>query len=143
MAKKSNERREFLQIDAVDPLTGKSIGVQISHSRLMNVARRSMGQANEAAFIVPQTLQKPTAIFEGLRRDEDDDRRGVGWRCYCGSPSRSYRTDGSERPRWPGSVYLVFVNRDGIAYNWRWEKEDASCPGLPAGHGMRFKKRLL
>ena len=97
----------------------------------------------EAAYIVPHVLQKPVAIFEGLREDEDEDRRGVGWRCYCGIPPHSYRPDGTEAPPYQGHVYLVFVNLEGIAYNWRWEKHDCVNSELPIHYEIRFKKRLL
>jgi hypothetical protein len=40
-------------------------------------------------------------------------------------------------------VYLVFVNDETVAYNWRWEKADPDQPTLPVGHATRFKKRLL
>jgi len=136
-------RREFIQLDAVDPVSGKLFLVQISFERLQIVARRSMGQTREAGFIVPHVLQKPTAIFEGLRMDVDEDQRGVGWRCYCGIPQHSYRTDGTACPPYPRQVYLVFVNQDRIAYNWRWEKADPDEPNLPLNHQGRFKKRLI
>ena len=84
------------------------------------VARRSLGHAKECAYIVPEILLNPTAIFEGLRRDEDEDRTGFGWRCFCGIPQNSYRADGTTAPPYPAQVYLVFVNDERVAYNWRW-----------------------
>ena len=143
MSEQPETRRQYLQLDSVDPESGKPIKVQISHERLMAVIQRGMAQAKEACHIVPHVLQKPQAIFEGLTQDEDEDRRGVGWRCYCGIPPHSYRTDGTECPPYPGQVYLVFVNRDGVAYNWRWEKADPTSPALPIDHEIRFKRRRL
>jgi hypothetical protein len=55
----------------------------------------------------------------------------------------SFRRDGSEAPPYREQVYLVFVNDENIAYNWRWEKCDAEGPTLPENHVSRFKKRLL
>lgn len=110
---------------------------------MQTVARRSLGHAKECGYIVPMILQKPTAIFEGLRRDEDEDPRGVGWRCYCGIPEYSYRPDGTSGRPYPNQVYLVFVNDEGVAYNWRWEKADANDPKLPQDHDTRFKQRVL
>ena len=109
MSEQSSTRREYLLLDAVDPSNGKPTKVQISYDRLQAVARRGMVYAMEAAFLVPHVLQKPQAIFEGLTQEEDEDRRGVGWRCYCGVPPHSYRTDGTEAPPYRGQVYLVFV----------------------------------
>src|ERR1700722_17881841 len=109
MAEKSESRREGLLIQAVSPADGKTCEVQISHSRIQAVGRRSMGQAKECAYTVPYILQHPTAIFEGLKRDEDEDRSGVGRLCYCGIPGHSYQADGSEGRPYRGQVYLVFV----------------------------------
>jgi hypothetical protein len=107
------------------------------------VARRSLGHASECGYILPAVLQKPNAIFEGLRHDDDEDRRNVGWRCFCGLPENSYRTDGTQAAAYPNQVFLVFVNEDRVAYNWRWEKADPEDPSLPINHEKRFKRRLL
>jgi len=102
-----------------------------------------MGHAKECAYIVPHILRHPTAVFEGLRRDEDEDRLGYGWRCYCGRPVQSYRADGTEQNPYPGQVYLVFVNDERIAYNWRWETADAEDFNLPMEYATRFARRLF
>ena len=59
------------------------------------------------------------------------------------SPKMRYHKDGTKRTPYPGQVYLVFVNDEGVAYNWRWEKADAESPDLPADHQTRFRKRLV
>ncbi len=143
MAARGESRRKYLTLEAVDPLTGSTCEVLISYDRMQAVARRSMGHAKECGFIVPMMLQKPTAIFEGLRQDEDEDRRGYGWRCYCGIPEYAYHADGTERQPYRGQVYLVFVNDERVAYNWRWERADPDDPNLPENHDTRFKRRLL
>jgi hypothetical protein len=140
---KEKSRREYLTLSAVNPSTGESCGVLISFDRMQAVARRGLGHAKECAFTVPHTLARPTAIFEGLRRDEDEDLWGCGWRCYCAIPASSFRADGTEAPAYPGQVYLVFVNDEGIAYNWRWEKSDPDDSRLPMNYQVRFKRRLL
>jgi hypothetical protein len=138
---KDESRRTYLKLKARRP-EGGECEVQISYERMQAVGRRSMGQAKEAAYLVPLVLQSPTAVFEGLRRDEDEDRGGYGWRCYCGVPDRAYRIDGTQRPPYPGQVYLVFVNDEGVAYNWRWENADTTDPDLPENHSVRFQHRL-
>jgi hypothetical protein len=135
-------RREFLTIKAADA-DSRAIDVLISHDRLLAIARRGMGHINEAAEIVPGVLQRPTAIFEGLCADDDEDRRGAGWRCYAGTPDRSYTADGRRRPPWEDEVFLVFINHERIAYNWRWEKCDLDDPRLPQDYQSRFKRKLL
>ena len=141
MGKARKPRRDYLTISAADAPSG-TIDVLISHDRLIAVAKRSIGQINEAAEIVPASLQKPGAIFEGLCQDDDEDHRGVGWRCYVSVPDRSYTVDGRKQPPWQDEVFLVFVNEERVAYNWRWEKCDPDDPTLPQNHAERFHKRL-
>jgi hypothetical protein len=143
MAEKEGSRRKYLTLAAVNPADGPTTEVLVSYDRMQAIGRRSLGQAKECGYIVPKVLQEPTAIFEGLREDEDEDRRGVGWRCYCGLPDRAYHSDGTERLPYSRQVYLVFVNEERVAYNWRWEKADADDPKLPQNHQTRFKTRLL
>lgn len=143
MAESEGSRRKYLKLQAIDPNTGSMGEVQVSYDRMQTVGRRSMAHAKECGLIVPKILQEPTAVYEGLCEDEDEDSRGVGWRCYCGVPDNSYHPDGTPRSTYPGQVYLVFVNDEEVAYNWRWEKADPNDPELPVNHETRFKKRLL
>ena len=143
MPESEDSRRQNIKIEAVDPKDGTPCEVTISFDRMQAIGRRSMGQAKECAYIVPMILQHPTAIFEGLRRDEDEDRAGYGWRCYCGVPDHAYRADGTRINPYPGQVYLVFVNDEKVAYNWRWELADPEDPRLPTDHKTRFRSSLL
>ena len=119
-------RRDYITLLAIEPKDGTfSCEVQISFERMQAVGRRSMGHAKECGLI------------------EDEDRWGYGWRCYCGLPERSYRQDGSATPPYRGQVYLVFINDERVAYDWRWETADAENLSLPMGHQTRFKQRLL
>ncbi len=97
---------------AIGPQSGEATEVLISHRRMHAVAQRSLGQAKECGILVPHTLQHPTAIFEGLRKDEDEDQRAPGWYCYCSKPPYSFDENGEEQPPYPGQVFLVFVNRE-------------------------------
>jgi hypothetical protein len=144
MANEEASRRKYLTLPARDPESDQSTcEILISFDRMQAVARRSLVHANECGHIVPMILQEPSAIFEGLRYDEDEDRWGYGWRCYCGIPEHSYRADGTTAPPYPGQIYLVFVNEEHVAYNWRWEKADHENRALPRNHRTRFKQRLL
>jgi hypothetical protein len=101
----TQRRRDGILLDAVDPLNGKKIKIQLSHQRLQVIAGRSKGQVMEAAFIVPEVLQHPTAIFEGLTQEEDEDRRGAGWRCYCGIPKKVIVRMVRPKPRSPAKYF--------------------------------------
>lgn len=143
MADEAESRRGGLTIQAANPDGDGTVPVLISHARLLAVSKRGVGHVKECAHIVPDILQNPAAVFEGLRREEDEDRWGAGWRCYCGIPECSYSQDGTEGRPYRGQVYLVFVNDEGVAYNWRWEAADPEDPSLPVNHEARFSRRLL
>ena len=137
MAKES--RRDRLCIEALDPETRQTRIVQISQQRLLTIAKWGAWAVREAAEIVPHILQHPVVVFQGLRREEDEDPRGTGWRCYCGKPTKKFQKDGSEVNPDPNYVFLVFVNDEGVAYNWRWECVDLEESGFPRGYETRFK----
>lgn len=132
-----------VSLRAIDPQTGKDTAVLISHRRMHAVAQRSLGHAKECGILVPFTLQQPTAIFEGLRKDEDEDSRTPGWYCYCSKPPCSFNENGEEQPAYPNQVFLVFVNREKVAYNWRWAKACPSDDQLPENHEERFERKAL
>jgi len=136
-------RREYLFLEAVDPTTGKNCIVQISYERLQALARRGKGFILEAAETLVDVLLRPTAIFEGLCSDGDEDARGYGWRCYCGVPSCRYGAKGDKLPAPKNRVFLAFVNTERVVYNWRWEPADDDRRDLPIGYQNRFRRNLL
>jgi len=144
MAKKLKHRRETLPTKAVDPVTGKKYDVFVSQKKLFYAASLSVGHLSDAAYNIPQVLQNPTAIFEGLRKDEHGRYSDTfTWRCYCGIPKFGYKGNGKKVPPWPGEVFMVFVNADRVVFNWYWHKCDGENPNLPMGYNNRFKEKLL
>ena len=88
MSKKAKNRRQNLKIQAIDPQTGRRDYIVISYDRLLQVGKRSKGQTMEAAYTLPDAVQNPQHIFEGIRWDEDEKGSDVpGWRCYCKKPT--------------------------------------------------------
>ncbi len=136
---RQKRRRGYASVPAVDPRDGKVWEVLISHTRMDAVAKRGPGHARELAYCVPRILRQPTAIFRGVR--EEDER---GWLCYCGIPQFAYDgPTGHTRSPWKDQVFLVFVNGDRVVYNWRWEPCEGRAKTLPAGHVTRFLERAL
>ena len=98
MYEKKKRRRGYIALEALDPHDRGTWDVLISHERMDYVANLGKAQAYEAAYIVPQALHAPHAIFSGLRWDEDEARDGMGWLCYVHTPSLAFNQDGSRRP---------------------------------------------
>jgi len=147
MSDEGQSRREM--VAALDPVSGRMIAVQISHRRIRAVGRRGRGALLETARSVPRVLQHPTAVFQGLCREEDEQHTEgtAGWRCYCGIPDFSYSPDGREGRPYYQQLVLVFVNDHQVAYTWRWEPADPKSLGLPRDLGTdddpRFREQLL
>lgn len=127
----------------VDPTTGQQRPIQLDYDKLKDLPRKGQGKVKEAAYIVPEVLLKPSAIFQGLKRDRDEPRRGAGSLCYCGRPIHCFEDDGRNVPPPRNRVFLVFVNDDWIAYNWYWYDADSNQPDLPDGYSERFDRRLI
>ena len=115
----------------------------ISYDRMQAVGTSQYWSSEGVCIHRTTSPPTPYGNFEGLRMDEDEDRKGVGWRCYCGIPEHAYLRDGTEIRPYTEQIYLVFVNEDRIAYNWRWEKSEPDNPRFPILHQERFKRQLL
>lgn len=134
------DRRGYSVFDqAIDPFTGKKWDIRISHERRDIVVKRGAGHARELAYCVTETLESPKRIYQGIR--EEDERE---WLCYCGKPEYRYHgVSGDQRVADAYEVFLVFVNADRVAYNWRWEKCDEEDALSPMDSESRFEKRVL
>lgn len=128
---------------AIDPSSGKQHSVQLDYDKLRHIARLGVGRVKEAGYLVPEVLARPAAVFRGLLREGDEPRRGAGWLCYVGQPRTAFDDTGRSVPAHPDRVFLVFVNDEGVAYNWYWCASDAHQPGLPEGYADRFREQLL
>jgi len=141
---KSQSRRDYLAIRAINPDTGKVSEVMLSYDRLHQVGSRSIGQTKEAKKLVPEILQKPKAIFEGLRKEEDQRyTKTEGWLCYCGVPSCAYVQNGNKIESRPNEVFLVFVDAEKVVYLWYWYECDNDDPNIPMDAELRFRRRTL
>lgn len=145
-------KRFFGSVDALDPVTGKrDKEVRVTNDRMINhVAKSGAAAAAMARELLPQVLESPSAVFEGLRWDDDQSPSGDGWLCYVGTPKTDFvpedkRPDARAREvSWrAGFVLLVFLNHDGVAYLWRREKADANDDTMPNGFQSRFRKRIF
>jgi hypothetical protein len=132
-------RREPFTFDAFDPKT-ETCRVYIRERRLLTVARLGKWKLLEARELVPAVLEDPSVIFEGLRWEDDEDQDRPGWRCYCGKPSCMYDKRGDKVDSDPNQVFLVFVNDERVAYNWRWEFADEADTEIPRGEGRFITK---
>lgn len=82
---------------------------------------------------IPEVLEKPTAIFKGLGRE--NFKEGL---CYCGKPNHRYWDHTTTVPFPDDKIFLVFANSKKIIFDWRTEKEDHNNPGFPNGYATRF-----
>jgi len=143
MSPAPESRREALRRDAFHPnLSGDFWDVYLDFAYVHDMASHGPGAIKEAFYCVNQILRAPTHLFRGFLKEKDHSRRGEGWLCYCGVPSNSYDDDGNPREPLAKNVFLVFVTRENVVYNWRWERADKNNPLLPEDLEGRFKEHL-
>lgn len=144
---KKKERAGYISLDALDFRDRGTFDVLLAQEKIKRARFAGIQLAKELAFLVPEILQSPKAIFEGIRWDNDEDRTSVdSWLCYCGVPSRAFTINGADRAPYENKVYLVFVNADRVVYHYRWDKCCPDNPWMPVGYDdiakPRFRKRI-
>src|SRR4051794_18027028 len=107
-------RRDPFTFDALDPDSGVC-QVYIRERRLLALAKLGKWKLLEARELVPQTLETPLVVFQGLRWEGDEDKNQPGWRCYCAKPSFMFDERGQQVRSDPRQVFLVFVNDERVA----------------------------
>ena len=132
-------RRDAFTFFALDA-DGGTNKVYIGERRLLGLAKLGSWVLLEARDLVPQVLGTPTVIFEGVRWEKDEDKDRAGWRCYCAKPAFMYDQRGDKVTSDPRRVFLVFVNEEGMVYNWRWDWADDEDPDVPKGEDRFIKK---
>jgi hypothetical protein len=144
-----SSRRESLTRQALNPETKQvDMEVLIHADRLRLVSGRNKAETYTAAYTLPETLRNPDAIFEGLRRDEDEPRcdNSVGWLCYVHHPARRYDNEGKTYPTSQDWVFLAFVDDERVVYRWTWENTDETAlergEHLPVDYETRFDRRV-
>ncbi len=142
---KIKERDGYYSFAAKDYRDKGEWDILLPDSSVHESRRRGIQLASELAFILPEVLRNPTAIFMGIRWDADEKLAGdvPGWLCYVGLPQKSYDVNGRETDAYVDKVYLVFVNEDRVVYHYRWDKCCPDNPRLPMGHKTRFRERKI
>ena len=148
----SESRRTGLECEAVNPKTGKvDLILTLSYDKIHSLRhKRNTGELMRAAELVRLTLRSPYSIFRGIRFDDDEKQSGnsPGWLCYCCRPPYDFSRDGKPTNAPPFQVFLVFVNEDGIIYDWRWDRADKDAfdkkQWLPVDYdNNRFQERII
>lgn len=130
-------------LNAVDP-DGEPVKFELWSPRQVWAVRMGVGAVYELRDCVMAVLLGPSAIYRGLRCDEDEPRASdlaPGWVCYCGRPPCRYDLPSGREIGMAGRVLLVFVNEDRIVYHHHWyESSDEITPCDADG---RFREKLL
>lgn len=119
--------------------------VRITKAQLLYWAKLGEWRLRELQVSVWEVLTRPHAIFEGLRKEEDEHKgpNGAGWWCYAGIPSTRFLDygGGARKPN-DFEVFLVFVTDQNVAYNIRWEKVENNFAWIRDEHPERFRRQL-
>lgn len=153
MAKNGNPkvaktRTRRLSLEGVNPITGDKVAITLSNHKLSSMVKnKNQCQLFDTKRVLPEILNQPYRIFEGLKRNEDEpynaDDIGYGAYCYCGIPKTAYDCHGKPRPPLKGEVFVAFVTDEFVAYQWYWCKCDEEDSNLPTNHETRFRRQAL
>jgi hypothetical protein len=106
---------DFLE-DCWDPIEKSRCELKLSYDRIDRAERYGPeGMVDELLHNVKPTLQRPARVFQGLKRDGEED--GL---CYMSSPRRMYYGGGQSKGAPPGMAFVVFVGSDGFVRHWTW-----------------------
>jgi hypothetical protein len=109
------------------------------------LAEHGYAEKYQNARFIPMAVANPDAIFQGLRRPNQND--GL---CYSIRPESDPDDDEDDAPsnavlpRY-GVAFLVFVEmRDmgPVVFDWEWREEDPDEPGRPNGWENDFATKV-
>ena len=143
MPSNQESRREYITIVAIDPIYGKPCEVLISYDRIQAVGREVLVTPKNVhiSFRLFCNILRPfLKVFGGTRTNP---AKALAGDVTAAFRNKSFLQDGTPIRPYAGQIYLVFVNDENVAYNWRWEKSDESDLRLPRDHDTRFRRRLL
>lgn len=123
------------EIEGIAPSGQESCQFRVARSLLDRIWRDGPEHKAYEVWNVKDTLQKPTAVFEGLNRDNFKASY-----CYVGNPEEGYSNDGERRPWDPRFVFLVYVRDDLRVLDWEKAKADEQNPKLPQDWKSRFER---
>lgn len=132
---------EWLYLTAVSPNTGTGANQAfISRDMLLNLVENGPEYKLNDAWCIPDVLDYPKVIFEGLNRSEYED----GF-CFSGLPEKRRTSQDRETVDSPQfMVFLVFAQYQDdklIVLDWEWRREDRNNPGYPLGWKDAFKRQ--
>ena len=118
---------------------------KVIKSQLLHWAKLGEWWLNDVQISAAEVLQNPGAIYEGLRKEEDENRgpNGNGWWCYAGIPSTRFLPYGAGvRKPHDREVLLVFVSEEDVVYSIRWEPVENHVAWIRGVHPSRFKRQV-
>jgi hypothetical protein len=93
------------------------------------------------ALLVSETIEKPTVVFEGLKRS--GLAKGL---CFVSSPSNRWLDGETKSPPPSGKVFVVYVRptQGGglLVFDWDWRIADPSCHGYPNQWQLSYSRKL-
>ena len=144
MADQPEYKNGELIFSAFNP-EGQPFTVKVTRQRLRFLAQSGAWRVEEATQTVGEVLNRPLAIFAGIRQEDDENKgpNGVGWWCYAGVSSTRFLQGGSVRTAKSDEIFLVFVTDEFVAYNSRWELASPRPEWFQDGYLERFRRRIF
>jgi hypothetical protein len=124
----------YCYLDGKNPDGDGDVTFRIAKKQVDHFREHGPAHMYHALKSVQEVLKAPSVIFEGLKRP--DKENGL---CYCGTPRR-YLNEDIEAPPPPGKVFTVYIDKNRVIFEWRWDKADEFQPNFPKDPKHRFDK---
>ena len=126
--------------EGLDPEGKRGATFFVSRAELDILERDGPEWKLEDARFIPETVQQPDAIFEGLKRPGHEKSL-----CYSVRPARDPENEEENQPlpRY-GFAFLAFARSGAggfVVFDWEWREEDGDAPGHPVGWATDFERR--
>jgi hypothetical protein len=112
-----------------DPNTGtRDWTIHVRTSMLEDLEQHGPEWKFYNAQLIPEALEAPTVILQGLNRVGFDDAY-----CYSRVPSCRWIDESTKGQPLPYAVFVVFVAcaNPAVVLDWEWRMADQSHPGYP------------
>lgn len=134
---------DYIPIPALSPKTGSvDATLLVSRTLLLDLEAKGETRRYYDALLLPEVVENPTVVFEGLKRVNYQDQDGC---CYVGVPSCRWLDEQTKEKIPPLKVFVVTVATAGADAHvlwWEWRFVDLKRPGYPKKWQSDFGRQV-
>ena len=128
----------FIDIEGVfDPESGDRKLLRMDLGRLNWLRKWAAPWITYSAPLVKAVLASPALVYEGLRREDQEEGR-----VYIGFPRHRYDNENRRLPVRRAEMFCVFHTPGGIVFEWRWVMYADGCDSIEDYAADNFGRKI-